>query len=117
MEKKLILNLPPYIYLTILKQKNNFINLYLYNNTYYINIYQKNISICEYNIETNNLILAKYKPNKNIIYTTKIFNNFVKQLNIYFYFKIKFKGKSFRIRFYKKNKILRFHFGKSHITI
>lgn len=50
-----------------------------------------------------NLILNKF--NKNIFVFENIFFN-----------KIKFKGKGFRVRFKKNNKILKFTFGHSHIN-
>ena len=54
----------------------------------------------------------KYSINKEI----KIFNDFLKSLNMYYFSKIKFKGKGFRIKSFKKNKIIKFFFGKSHKT-
>src|SRR5689334_15014262 len=100
--KKLILNLPSFINITVLKQKNENTNIYMYNKLHYININYIFTKNYEYNIETNSIIIIKYKPNKNLIYIKKILNKFIKQLNLYFFFKIKFKGKSYRMRFYKR---------------
>src|SRR5690349_14070160 len=54
--------------------------------------------------------------NKNSVYNINYLNKFLKSIDAYFFFKLKFKGKGYRIRFYKKNKIVKFYFGKSHIT-
>jgi ribosomal protein L6P/L9E len=37
-------------------------------------------------------------------------------LNVYFYEKIKFTGKGFRIRYKRKKKLIKFYFGRSHLT-
>lgn len=117
MNNKITLNLPPYINVIIFKQKNNNLNIYLYNKLYFIylnNLNNKNYY--KYDNETNSLTIIKLLPNKNMFYMINFLNQFLKSLNIYFFFKIKFKGKGYRIRFYKKNKIVKFYFGKSHIT-
>ena len=117
MNSKITLNLPPYINIIIFKQKNNDLNVYLYNKLYFIylnNLTNKNFY--KYDSETNSLSIIKLKPNKNMICMVNFLNQFLKSLNVYFFFKIKFKGKGYRIRFYKKNKIVKFYFGKSHIT-
>lgn len=117
MNNKVTLNLPPYINIVIFKQKDNNINIYLYNKLYFIylnNLIDKNYY--KYDSETNSLTIIKLNPNKNNSQSVNFLNQFLKSLDIYFFFKIKFKGKGYRIRFYKKNKIVKFYFGKSHIT-
>ena len=42
--------------------------------------------------------------------------NFIKSWDVYYFSKIKFKGKGFRMRFFKKNKLIKFFFGRSHKT-
>lgn len=117
MNNKITLNLPPHINIIIFKQKNNNLNIYLYNKLYFIylnNLNNKNYY--KYDNETNSLSIIKLIPNKNNFFMVNFLNQFLKSLDIYFFFKIKFKGKGYRIRFYKKNKIVKFYFGKSHIT-
>lgn len=46
----------------------------------------------------------------------KKIKDFLKSWNLYFFSKIKFKGKGFRIKFFKKIKLIKFYFGKSHKT-
>lgn len=46
----------------------------------------------------------------------KFFNFFLNSWNNYFFNKIKFKGKGFRIKFFKKIKLIKFYFGRSHKT-
>jgi ribosomal protein L6P/L9E len=43
-------------------------------------------------------------------------NNFIKLIDIYEFVKIKFKGKGFKIGFYKNKNIMNFFFGASHIN-
>lgn len=43
-------------------------------------------------------------------------NKYLKTFEIYFFIKIKFKGKGFKIKFNKKLKLIKFFFGRSHIT-
>lgn len=43
-------------------------------------------------------------------------NRYLKSFEIYFFIKIKFKGKGFKIKFKKKIKLIKFYFGRSHIT-
>jgi ribosomal protein L6P/L9E len=40
----------------------------------------------------------------------------MKTFENYFFLKIKFKGKGFKIKFNKKLKLIKFYFGRSHIT-
>ncbi len=47
----------------------------------------------------------------------KKLNNLFKSFEKFFFKKIKFKGKGFRVRFKKKNKMLRMMFGHSHINV
>jgi len=117
MNNKIALNLPPYINIVILKKQNQCTYAYLYNYTNYMCLSLNNEkNLYKYDSETNSFNIMKLMPNKNIIFNINYFNKFLKSLNIYFFFKLKFKGKGYRIRFYKKNKIVKFYFGKSHIT-
>jgi len=106
--------LPLYFNIILIKNKINK-NVFVYNNHYFlkININNKNIFI---SAETNSLKIETKKPNKNIL-ELKEFNKFLKSINSYFYFKIKFKGKGYKISFYKKNKLIKFFFGSSHIQL
>jgi ribosomal protein L6P/L9E len=119
MNNKITLNLPPFLNIKILNN-NNKLNkiIYIYNNIYYIyfKINSKKNTIY-YNFEINSINISLFIINKNIIKNTNYLSTFLKSLNIYFFFKIKFKGKGYRIRFYKKNKIVKFYFGKSHPAI
>jgi ribosomal protein L6P/L9E len=118
MNKNITINLPPYINITILVHIKKYIILHLYNSEYYINYNIKNLNFFyKYDIETNSLTIFKLRLDAKNNLTTNYTNAFLKSLDINFFFKIKFKGKGYRIRFYKKNKIVKFHFGKSHLTL
>ena len=110
------LNIPISFNIIILENKKNANNLtiILYNQLYTINlIYNKNdirINLESYSIK----IKLNYNYNNN--YNLKILNNYIKTFENYFFSKIKFKGKGFKIKFNKKLKLIKFYFGRSHIT-
>lgn len=106
--------IPLYFNIILLKNKTSK-NVFIYNNYYFlkINVNDKNIFI---NSETNSLKIELKRPNKNVC-ELKEFNKFLKSINSYFYFKIRFKGKGYKISFFKKNKLIKFFFGSSHIQM
>ena len=65
---------------------------------------------------TNTILIDKSKINFLNNKINKIFNYFLNSWNSYFFNKIKFKGKGFRIKFFKKIKLIKFYFGRSHKT-
>lgn len=108
------INIPPVINNVILKNKtDNNINMVIYNNNkkMIISLSEKKF---KFDHETNSLLIIKnylnYEDKKNI----NKFNNFLKSWDMYFFNKIKFKGKGFRIRFFKRIRLVKFFFGKSH---
>lgn len=107
------INIPPVIENIIFKDKNNNINMVIYNNNkkMIISLDEKKF---KFDPETNSLLIIKnflnYEDKKNI----NKFHNFLKSWDMYFFNKIKFKGKGFRIRFFKKLRLVKFFFGKSH---
>lgn len=112
------LNIPPVINVVMLKNIKNEnysenVNLFLYNKDKKI-LMSLNKKKFWFDNETNSLSFKKkflnYEEKKNINKIT----NFMKSLDLYFYSKIKFKGKGFRIRFFKKIRFVKFFFGKSH---
>lgn len=66
---------------------------------------------------TNSLIIFKDFScfDKDILSQNKI-NNLLNSWGKFYYNKIKFKGKGFRIKFFKKIKLIKLFFGKSHKT-
>ena len=114
--KNLFLNLNIPLFFNIVGIKNNkFIQIYLYENNFYFKIFIKTNYIF-INKETNNLKIQnnKYYLNKKI---EKELKKFLTSLNSYFFLKIKFKGKGYKINFYKKTKLIKFFFGSSHIQL
>lgn len=98
------------------KTKNN-LTIILYNKNISITLLGKISSV---RIDLESYCLKFKKPqNTDNIYSNYFFNEFNKYLKtfeIYFFFKIKFKGKGFKIKFTKKIKLIKFFFGRSHIT-
>jgi len=121
--KDTIINLPLNLKIIAWKKLNcekinlNSINIFIYNKSkkfdFFINTEKSNIQIDKW---SNSIILNKKKINTNIIKFNNYFYNFIKSWDTYFFSKIKFKGKGFRIRFFKKIKLVKFFFGKSHKT-
>lgn len=64
----------------------------------------------------NSLTFVKNFKSLNQIKLNNEFDAFFRSLNCYFFKKIKFKGKGFRIKFFKKIKLIKFYFGRSHKT-
>jgi ribosomal protein L6P/L9E len=112
-----IIKLPVYFNTIILKKNySNSFYIIIYDETYFYkifkNIYKNEIKIDK---ELNTIeVINKYILNKN---NNINLNNFLKGLNYYFFKKIKFKGKGYKIRFYEDGKLINFHFGSSHKTI
>jgi ribosomal protein L6P/L9E len=114
------IKLPVYFNIIIL-EKNYSKNLYiiLYNDNLYFKIFFKIIKSIKKLIKidkSSNIIelinkdLINNKNNNNL-------NLFFKGLNYYYFSKIKFKGKGYKMRFYEDGKFINFHFGTSHKTI
>ena len=99
------------------KNRNNVLTIILYNNNFSLSIvdYNKNIKI---DLESYNLVFFKKLTQRKgkYIYAFNSLNKFLKTFEIYFFIKIKFKGKGFKIKFNKKLKLIKFYFGRSHMT-
>lgn len=115
MVKYSLIHIPPIINVIIFKSNNYVknINVFLYNSDKKI-ILSFNKRKFKFDPETNTLVVERrflnYEDRKNI----NKFHNFIKSWDMYFFNKIKFKGKGFRIRFFKKIRLVKFFFGKSH---
>lgn len=107
------LNIPLYFNIVGIKNKK-FQQLYLYNNYYFFKIVINNSDIF-INKNTNSIKIKNISIKKNIIKNE--LKTFLKSLDSYFFLKIKFKGKGYKINFYKKIKLIKFFFGSSHIQM
>lgn len=96
------------------KKNKNDLTIILYNKLYsitFVNDKKKiKIDLESYSIKID----PKINWNNNLNF--KQINKFLKTFEFYFFIKIKFKGKGFKIKFNKKLKLIKFYFGKSHIT-
>ena len=116
MVKHININLPPQFETIILKNKNNLI-IYLYNKNYNFKFFLENKNNYFQINKFNNIIKIYHNKvinNQNLINLN--INNFLKLIDIYEFIKIKFKGKGFKIGFYKNKNLMNFFFGASHIN-
>ncbi len=105
------LNVCLYNYNLIVINKNN-IYIYIYNKIFYFTIMTKfNIFIEE---NTNAIIIENFDSKKKKELEKKIIETFIKTWSVYFFQKIKFTGKGYKIK--KKKKSIKFFFGRSHLT-
>jgi ribosomal protein L6P/L9E len=98
-------------------KKFNKIILIIFNNLFNIKLLFKKKNNLKINKNINTILYKNYSLNKNNFYLKNNFYKFLNKLNFYFFSKIKFKGKGYKIGFYKKKKIINFYFGKSHKSI
>jgi len=111
-----IVNIPITFNIIVFENKKNKKNLTitLYNKIQSFNLINtvKNIKI---DLESYSIkIKVDYNLNNNINF--KQINSFLKTFESYFFIKIKFKGKGFKIKYNKKLKLIKFYFGRSHMT-
>lgn len=96
------------------KKNENFTTIILYNKIYKFTFIGNKKAI---NIDMElYCIRIKYNIFIENIFSYKQINKFLRTFEFYFFIKIKFKGKGFKIKFNKKIKLIKFWFGRSHIT-
>lgn len=117
MVKHINIILPPQFEIIILK-KNNIIKINLYNTNYNFKFYIFEKKSFFFINNYNNIIKIQHKKviNNQILINYNL-NKFLKLINIYEFVKIKFKGKGFKIGFYKNKNIMNFFFGASHMNV
>jgi ribosomal protein L6P/L9E len=111
------INLPPHFNFKLIKNKKNEIyNILIYNEKKILNLLINSNSIY-ININLNSIKFIYKNIKIENVFNLKKFTNFIKSWNYYFFKKIKFKGKGYKIKYLKKKKIMNFFFGKSHLTL
>jgi len=115
--KEIYINLPPFLNYTVIKKNNKFI-IYTYNTFFFYQLAQP-LDCCLLKIdEETKSFTFKTKTSQTFI---KLYQNllhiFFFSWDSYFFEKIKFKGKGYRIAFQRKKKMMTFYFGHSHDTI
>ena len=115
----LVINIPASISIVIWLNTNNtnIVNITIINNSKKLKI-NLNLIKCNLLLDkfSNSLVISQkeiYLDNNKI---SKNIFNFLKSWDIFFFLKVKFKGKGFRIKFLKKLKLVKFFFGRSHKT-
>jgi hypothetical protein len=113
-------HIPTSFKLIILKKNEdlghkNYIHFVAYNNKHrlYFVILKSKVF---FDIELYSLVIHSKKIDVNKNFYEKYFSKFLKLIEKYVFLKIKFKGKGFRIKIFRKLKIIKFYFGRSHIT-
>jgi hypothetical protein len=116
MVKHVNIILPPQFEIILLK-KNKELIVNLYNKKYNFNFFINSEKSYFYINKFNNIIKICHKNifNNQVLISSTL-NNFIKLIDIYEFVKIKFKGKGFKIGFYKNKNIMNFFFGASHIN-
>jgi hypothetical protein len=116
MVKHINIILPPQFEIILLK-KNKELKINLYNKNYNFNFFIDSKKSYFFINKFNNIIKIYHKNvfNNQILINSTL-NNFIKLIDIYEFVKIKFKGKGFKIGFYKNKNIMNFFFGASHIN-
>ena len=114
-----IINVPTNISITywLNKKNKNIVFVLLTNKSKNLKInFNLNCSEINHDSHSNSIIIRKKVKNNLNIKIPKIIFNLLKSWDLFFFLKIKFKGKGFRIRFLKKTKLVKFFFGRSHKT-
>jgi ribosomal protein L6P/L9E len=101
----------------ILIKKFNKIILIIFNNKFRFTIFFKKKTNLKINKELNFIEYKNSIINKNYFLLNNNLYSVFEKLNNYYFLKIKFKGKGYKIGFFKKKKIINFYFGKSHKSI
>lgn len=101
----------------ILIKKFNKIILIIFNEKFKFTLFFKKKNNLKINKNLNTIEYKNNILNSNYYLLNNNFYKFLEKLNNYYFFKIKFKGKGYKIGFYKKKKIINFYFGKSHKSI
>ena len=110
------LNIPINFNLTIIKkfEKNHII---LKNAEFNFKIIVKKHNNIKINKYINSIEYKNFYLKKNYFLLKNNFFNFLSKINNYYFYKIKFKGKGYKLGFYKKKKTINFFFGKSHKSV
>lgn len=96
--------------LILIKKKINYV--YIYNKDFYFLFYTPLNVVVEEN--TNTLILNNLDSDTKKKFEKNLIEIFIKTWNTFFFQKIKFTGKGYKIK--KKKKSIKFFFGRSHLT-
>ena len=107
--------LPSNTGLTVIKKKD--VNIfYIYNTFYFYKLAFKKLGYKDVLDKETNGICVYAPAVNNYKFYLKLLSNFLFSWNFYFFKKIKFTGKGYRITFRKKKKTIIFYFGHSHDT-
>lgn len=102
--------------ITILKKKN-LIYLYIYNNNFFFFFKVKNCNRLFVEKSTKCVSLTLNNTSSLNMTLNKYINDLLFSWNNFFFKKIKFIGKGYRIKKFKKKRIIKLKFNRSHINI
>lgn len=108
--------LPANNYLTVINKKDTNV-FYIYNSFYFYKLaFIETVNETAIDPETNSICVQLPAINEYHRYLDKL-TKLLFSWNFYFFKKIKFTGKGYRITFRKRRKTIIFYFGHSHDTI
>lgn len=110
------LNIPVNFNFIVIKKFNKIVVI-IFNNKFRFTIFFKKKTNLKINKILNTLEYKNEILEKNYFLIKNNLYDFLEKLNTYYFLKIKFKGKGYKIGFFKKKKIINFYFGKSHKSI
>src|SRR5690242_14240022 len=114
--KNSIIHLPTSFDIVCTKKKDsNIYKFVMYNDIKDIS-FAFNKENFQFDKETYCIIIKKNKFDVKNKYNINYMRKFIKLFELYFFIKIKFKGKGFRIKILKNLKLIKFYFGRSHLT-
>jgi len=113
------ITLPHSVAITIIKNsESNFIHYYICSSTFnYILAAPENTIGDQIDAASNSLKFYELRPNLFITTFQNILSIFLHSWDSYFFEKIKFSGKGYRITFRRRKKTIIFYFGHSHDTV
>lgn len=106
----------PVKFKNIFLKKNDNITLVSYTNNKIIKL-TVDKKYLQINSETNLLKICYQTPSIILKKSISTFNNLIFAYEDYFFQKIKFKGKGFRLKIKKRKKAIKFLFGHSHLNM
>jgi len=116
-QTKYNITLPMTTEMTLVKFQN-ITHFYVYNTFFFYKIARPTIyNELQIDSSSNSIMLKYLHPNNSQHKIEQIFKLFFSSWYTYFFNKIKFTGKGYRITFRRKKRMIKFFFGRSHPTI
>ena len=109
------LAIPVILGLTVVKYKNNKKIIIIDSDDFFLNIYNCSSEILKIDEATQAISYYKKKTNLKIKLIEAALQAYIKSWDAWFFLKIKYKGKGYRVK--RRKKILKFFFWLSHMNL